>query len=51
MIEVTVRNGLYIVTLAKAVLVLTKAEFVQALRRGKWWKRRHTLQAQITPAE
>ena len=34
MIEVMVRDGLYIVTLPKAVLVLTKAQFIHALCRG-----------------
>jgi hypothetical protein len=40
MIEVTVRDGLYIVRLPTAVLVLTKAEVIHALRRGTWWPRR-----------
>ena len=51
MIDVTVRNGLYIVTLPKAVLVLTKAKCIQALRRGKWWRRRQSLNARLTPQE
>jgi hypothetical protein len=34
MIEVTVRDGFYVVSLPKCILVLTKREFIQALRRG-----------------
>jgi hypothetical protein len=45
MIGVEVHDGLYIVTITKCTLVLTKAEFIQALRRGKWWRRREALNA------
>jgi hypothetical protein len=51
MIEVTVRDGFYLVTLPKCVLVLTKAEFIRALARGKWWKRRQAMRARIAPKE
>jgi hypothetical protein len=47
MIGVEVPDGLYIITLPKSVLVLTKTEFIQALRRGKWWRRREALQARL----
>jgi hypothetical protein len=51
MITIEVRNGLYLVRLPKqCVLVLTKAEFIQALRRGKWWRRRRALQARTEEA-
>jgi hypothetical protein len=33
--------------LAKCVLVLSKEEFITALRRGKWWKRRAALRARL----
>jgi hypothetical protein len=36
MIELNVQDGLYIVKLPKIVLILTREEFIQALRRGKW---------------
>lgn len=49
MIEVMVRDGLYIVTLPTAILVLAKAEFVQALRRGIWWRRRQPLNPDSRP--
>jgi hypothetical protein len=41
--ELKVENGLYIVTIDKAILVLSKDEFLQALRKGKWWKRHQTM--------
>jgi hypothetical protein len=44
MIRVQINGEHYVVTLPKMTLVLTKAEFITALRRGKWWKRR-TIQA------
>jgi hypothetical protein len=42
---VQLKDGFYHVAIDKAVLVLTKAELLRALRRGKWWKR-HTALAQ-----
>ena len=45
MIGVEVKGGLYIVTAPKCVLVLTRAEFIWALRRGKWWTRWRRLEA------
>jgi hypothetical protein len=51
MIEVTVRDGFYLVTLPKCVLVLRRAEFIRALARGKWWKRRQAMRARIAPRE
>jgi hypothetical protein len=43
--DVRVQNGMVIIPIVKGVLVLTKAEFVQGLRRGKQWKRQQALQA------
>jgi hypothetical protein len=48
LISVDVRDGLYIITLPKCTLVLPKAEFIQALRRGTWWRRREALKARPT---
>jgi hypothetical protein len=45
MIQLSYQNGLYIVKAPKCTLVMTKAELIQALRRGKWWKRQDTRQA------
>jgi hypothetical protein len=36
MIKVDVQGEHYIVALPKIILVMTKAEFITALRRGKW---------------
>ena len=49
MIGVEVRNNLYIITLPKYRLVLTKDQFIQALRQGKWWRRREALRARQAP--
>jgi hypothetical protein len=51
MIEVTVRDGLSMVTLPKAVLVLTKAEFIHALRRGQGWCCCQPMNARLAPQE
>jgi hypothetical protein len=45
MITIRLIDGLYHVQGPKCLLVLTKAELIRALRRGKWWKRRQALQA------
>jgi hypothetical protein len=37
-------EGWVLVEIPKAVLVLTKAEFLQGLRRGKWWRHLHALE-------
>jgi hypothetical protein len=49
-IGVEVKDGRYVVTLPKYSLVLTKAEFIQALRRGKWWRRRQRPEARMKGA-
>jgi len=43
MIEIQIIDGQVIVTLPKAVLVLTRQEFIQALRRGKAWRRQQAM--------
>jgi hypothetical protein len=45
MITIEFRQGWYVVTLPKCVLVLSRDELIQALRRGKWWRRREALRA------
>jgi len=35
MIEIEVKDGSYIVKAPKCVLVLTKAQFIEALKKGK----------------
>jgi hypothetical protein len=45
MIGVEIKDGLYLVTLPKATLVLSREAFIEALRRGTWWRRQEALQA------
>jgi hypothetical protein len=40
MITIEFRQGWYVVRLPKCVLVLSRDELIQALRWGKWWRRR-----------
>jgi hypothetical protein len=40
---IDVERGHYLIAMPKMLLVLTKAEFVLALRRGKAWKRRRAM--------
>jgi hypothetical protein len=48
-IDVEVTDGFWIITLPKSILVLTRGEFIQALRRGKWHRRRESLKARARP--
>jgi hypothetical protein len=41
--DITFKDGQVIVTLPKAVLVMTKAHFIEALKRGKAFRRREAL--------
>jgi hypothetical protein len=47
MIDIRVVDGWYIIRGPKMVLVLTKQEFIQCLRRGRWWQRQQGLQARL----
>ena len=47
-IRIKIIQGQVIVTLPKAVLVMTKQEFIEALRRGKTWRRRQSLTQRLT---
>jgi hypothetical protein len=51
MITVNVAGEHYFIALPKMLLVLTKDEFARAIRRGKAWKRRQSLQARLAPHE
>ncbi len=48
--EIVFKDGQVIVHLPKCVLVMTKAEFTQALRRGKQYRRREQRQARLQKA-
>jgi hypothetical protein len=41
--ELKVIDGFYIIDLPKAILVLTREQFIDGLRRGKWWMRRQAM--------
>jgi hypothetical protein len=49
-VEITMKDGQVIVTLPKCVLVMTKAEFIEALKRGKVFRRREALHARLAHA-
>jgi hypothetical protein len=50
--RVEIRDGWVLMPMPKALLVLSKDEFVRALRRGKQWRRRQAMRARVsgTPA-
>lgn len=41
--DLQVVDGFYILSIDKGILVLTREQFIDGLRRGKWWKRRQSL--------
>jgi hypothetical protein len=43
--EIECVDGWWVIRMPKYVLVLSREQFVDALRRGKWWKRRQARQA------
>jgi hypothetical protein len=51
MIGVEVRDGRYIVRIDKAILVMSKAEFIRCLQAGKRWKRAEALRARQAPKD
>jgi hypothetical protein len=50
--RVEIRDGWVLIPVPKALLVLSKDEFIRGLRRGKQWRRRQALRARVrgTPA-
>lgn len=48
MVPIEMHNGWVLIHAPKALLVLSRAEFIQALRRGKQWRRRQALQGRKT---
>jgi hypothetical protein len=47
-IGIEISNGQVIITLPKAVLEMTKQQFIEALRRVKAWRRRQALAQRLT---
>jgi hypothetical protein len=43
--RVEIREGWVLIQAPKALVVLSKEEFIRALRRGKQWRRRQAMQA------
>jgi hypothetical protein len=50
MIEIECRDGWWIIKAPKMRLVLTKAQFIEALRRGRQYRRREQQQARLQKA-
>ncbi len=47
--EIVFQDGQVIIALPKVILVLTREQFIAALRRGKAYRRREALAARKTP--
>jgi hypothetical protein len=41
--DLQVKDNFYILTLPKVILVLTREQFIDGLKRGRWWKRRQAM--------
>ena len=49
--DITFKDGEVIIPIQKGVLVMTRAQFIDALKRSKQWRRQAALKARITPQE
>jgi hypothetical protein len=49
MIELAIRDGWVLVHPGTCVLVLSKGEFIRALKRGKSWRRADALAQRLAP--
>jgi hypothetical protein len=47
MIEIKLIDGWYMVTTSRCTMVLSRSDFIMALKRGRWWKRRQAFQARL----
>jgi hypothetical protein len=50
-IEIELKDGVYLVRGPKCLLVLTKAQFIAALQAGKRWKRRAAFKARLAAVQ
>jgi hypothetical protein len=50
MIPIEIQDGRVLIHAFKELVVLTKVGFIQALMRGKAWRRRQALEQRIPPA-
>jgi hypothetical protein len=46
-----ITQGVVLIQIPKALVVLTREEFIAALQRGKAWRRREALEARQRPEE
>lgn len=49
--EVIYDEGLWVIRIPKGLLVLTEAQIIDGLRRGKWYQRRHAKLVRIPRAD
>jgi hypothetical protein len=49
--DVQYQDGLWIIAIPKGLVVLTDAELIHALRRGKWYQRRQAKHARMPKME
>ena len=49
--DIIMEDGQVLVKGPKCLIILTKLEFIQALKRGKAYRRRQALQARMAAAE
>ena len=49
--EISVEGGQVVIKVPKCLIILTKAEFIQALKRGKAFRRQQAMQARLAAAE
>jgi hypothetical protein len=50
MVDIEIRGNWVEIRANKCLLVLTKAEFIASLKRGKAWRRRQALAARLVQA-
>jgi hypothetical protein len=50
-VDIVMENGQVLVKGPKCLIVLTKAQFVEALKKGKAYRRRQALQDRLAAAE
>ena len=44
-LDFTVIDGWYVIQASKCTLVLTRQQFIESLKRGRWWKRKQAFAA------
>ena len=49
--DISIEGGQVVIKATKCLIALTKAEFLQALKRGKAFRRQQAMQARLAAAE